>query len=279
MSTAQKMIKKEPLDDDDDAVPTETFSNLTSEERESLEKLIEHLSEKPEDPKFEAVCHYLLNSHWLDLGCIIFSQYYDTTFWVAQNLAKKLPKEPLAVYAGADRSGIFRDGQWSNVEREDIKKAVRNRHLRLVVATDAACEGLNLQTLGTLINVDLPWNPSRLEQRIGRIKRIGQARTSVDMLNLVYHGTRDEVVYARLSARMKDRYDIFGSLPDVIEDDWIEHIEDLDEYLSTFIEKRKNANAFELRYADTVDPDGEPWERCSTVLSRRDIVERLSRAW
>jgi len=279
MSTAQKMLKKETLDDDDDAVPTETFSNLTSEERESLEKLIEHLSEKPEDPKFEAVCHYLLDSHWLDLGCIVFSQYYDTTFWVAQSLAKKLPKEPLAVYAGADRSGIFRDGQWSNVEREDIKKAVRNRQLRLVVATDAACEGLNLQTLGTLINVDLPWNPSRLEQRIGRIKRIGQARTSVDMLNLVYHGTRDEVVYARLSARMKDRYDIFGSLPDVIEDDWIEHIEDLDEYLSTFIEKRKNANAFELRYGDTVDPDGEPWERCSTVLSRRDIVERLSRAW
>jgi hypothetical protein len=43
------------------------------------------------------------------------------------------------------------------------------------VATDAACEGLNLQTLGTLINVDLPWNPSRREQRLGRIKRIGQA--------------------------------------------------------------------------------------------------------
>src|SRR5438034_10017849 len=45
------------------------------------------------------------------------------------------------------------------------------RDIRLVVATDAACEGLNLQTLGTLINVDLPWNPSRLEQRLGRIKR------------------------------------------------------------------------------------------------------------
>jgi len=91
------------------------------------------------------------------------------------------------------------------------------------VATDAACEGLNLQTLGTLINIDLPWNPSRLEQRIGRIKRFGQRRDRVDMLNLVYHGsekpTVDEKVYAKLSARMKDRYDIFGTLPDVIEDD------------------------------------------------------------
>ena len=61
-----------------------------------------------------------------------------------------------------------------------------------MVATDAACEGLNLQTLGTLINIDLPWNPTRLEQRIGRIKRFGQIRDKVDMLNLVNERTVDE---------------------------------------------------------------------------------------
>ena len=53
---------------------------------------------------------------------------------------------------------------------------VADHDIRIMVATDAACEGLNLQTLGTLINVDLPWNPTRLEQRIGRIKRFGQTR-------------------------------------------------------------------------------------------------------
>jgi hypothetical protein len=46
------------------------------------------------------------------------------------------------------------------------------------VAMDDACKGLNLQTLGTLINVDLPWNPSRLEQRIGRIKRLANDVTA-----------------------------------------------------------------------------------------------------
>ena len=60
--------------------------------------------------------------------------------------------------------------------------------------------------------VDLPWNPSRLEQRLGRIKRFGQARRTVDMLNLVYHETQDERVYEVISRRMKDRYDIFGGL-------------------------------------------------------------------
>src|SRR5918999_3882436 len=65
-------------------------------------------------------------------------------------------------------------------------------------------------TLGTLINVDLPWNPSRLEQRLGRIRRFGQARRTVDMLNLVYQDTQDERVYQVLSRRLKDKFDIFG---------------------------------------------------------------------
>jgi hypothetical protein len=55
--------------------------------------------------------------------------------------------------------------------------------------------------------------------RIGRIKRFGQARSAVDMLNLVQQGTVDEVVYARLSERMRNRYDLFGGLPDTIRDD------------------------------------------------------------
>lgn len=127
------------------------------------------------------------------------------------------------------KSGIFQGDQFASVEREEIKVAVKKREIRLVVATDAACEGLNLQTLGTLINVDLPWNPARLEQRLGRIKRFGQARRMVDMLNLVYDETQDEKVYRVLSRRMKDKYDIFGGLPDTIEDEWIENIEKLDD--------------------------------------------------
>ncbi|MCV5467034.1 hypothetical protein OFM95_31235, partial [Escherichia coli] len=83
------------------------------------------------------------------------------------------------------------------------------------------------QTLGTLINVDLPWNPSRLEQRLGRIKRFGQTRKFVGMRNLVYSETQDEKVYTVLSERLRDTYDIFGSLPDTIDDEWIDNEEEL----------------------------------------------------
>ena len=186
----------------------------------------------------------------------------------------------MGVYAGTGKSGLFRGEDFAAVEREEIKAAVKKREIRLVVATDAACEGLNLQTLGTLINVDLPWNPSRLEQRLGRIKRLGQARRTVDMLNLVYHETQDEKVYQVLSRRMKDRYDIFGGLPDTIEDEWIENVERLEEMMDEYIHLRQEArDVYEMRYQGTIDPDKDRWELCARVLARRDIVDRLSVPW
>lgn len=186
----------------------------------------------------------------------------------------------VAVYAGAGKSGLYRNEQFNTVEREIIKGAVRTRDIRLVVATDAACEGLNLQTLGTLINIDLPWNPSRLEQRLGRIKRFGQTRKSVDMLNLVYHETQDEKVYTVLSERLKDTYDIFGSLPDTIEDDWIESEEVLRKKMDSYLHERDKAqNAFSVKYRGSLDPEANKWEQCAEVLSRKNIVDILSEPW
>jgi superfamily II DNA/RNA helicase len=192
------------------------------------------------------------------------------------------PDEVVAVYAGAGKSGLFRGVDFSTVEREFIKSAVRRHEIKLVVATDAACEGLNLQTLGTLINVDLPWNPSKLEQRLGRIKRFGQVRRTVDMLNLVYAKTRDEKVYSVLSRRLKDKYDLFGSLPDTLDDEWIDDCERMEEDLDKYIDRRKAAkNAFEIRYQtrDSIDPSKERWELCERVLSRQELVDRLSEGW
>lgn len=286
-STAEKMLKREVLEEEERTREMEeALKALTQEEAGHLRTIVEELS-RPEarDPKLAAV-RYFLNEHrtdgrtWLEHGCIIFSQYYDTAYSLGKELAKSLPDEPVGVYAGAGKSGLFRNDDFASVEREDIKKAVKKRDIRLLVATDAACEGLNLQTLGTLINVDLPWNPARLEQRLGRIKRFGQARRTVDMLNLVYHDTQDEKVYQVLSRRMQDRYDIFGGLPDTIEDDWIESVEMLEGMMDEYIHLRRRArDVFEMRYQETIDPDKDRWELCSRVLARRDVVDRLSVPW
>ena len=286
-STAQKMLRHESPDDEDQPQRVNALLNgLTPDEAMHLRAIVTELS-RPEahDPKLSAVRYFLTQHHtegktWLEHGSIIFSQYYDTAYWIAAELAKLLSTEPIGVYAGAGKSGMFVGKDFAAVEREDIKSAVKKREIRLVVATDAACEGLNLQTLGTLINVDLPWNPSRLEQRLGRIKRFGQVRRTVDMLNLVYHETQDEKVYAVLSRRMKDRYDIFGGLPDTIEDEWIETEEKMEEMMDEYIHLRQKArDVFEVRYQETIDPNANRWELCSRVLSRRDVVERLSEPW
>jgi ERCC4-related helicase len=132
----------------------------------ALERLIRHLERIQQDPKLDAVLLYLKEQGWLELGVILFSQYYDTARWVAEALAQRYPEEPVGLYAGAGRSRLYNQGESVSVEREALKRAVTEHEIRLMVATDAACEGLNLQTLGALINIDLPWNPTRLEQRI-----------------------------------------------------------------------------------------------------------------
>jgi superfamily II DNA/RNA helicase len=232
-----------------------------------------------DDPKLRAIRYYLKEEGWLELGCIIFSQYYDTARWVADALAAELPGETIGLYAGADRSRLYREGQAVGIAREALKRMVADHDIRIMVATDAACEGLNLQTLGTLINVDLPWNPTRLEQRIGRIKRFGQARSTVDMLNLVHQGTVDETVYERLSERMRNRYDLFGGLPDTIKDDWIEDIETLGEKMDQYIEERRQATGFDLRYNDTIKPSDDAWRDCAAVLARRDFENLMRQGW
>jgi len=112
-------------------------------------------------------------------------------------LSAAIPGELIAVYAGADESSIVRDGGFSAVEREAIKAAVRRRDIRLLVATGAAC---NLRMLGTLINVDLPWNHSRLEQRFGRILARAGWKLTCSTWCVTTPRTR------RSTRRMKDRF-------------------------------------------------------------------------
>ncbi|HDS7362492.1 phospholipase D-like domain-containing protein [Morganella morganii] len=288
LKTAQKMLHHTLSHEDEDLVEDveHILSEMTPAEVSCLREIETQLSRSEAvDSKLNTVKWFLTEfktdgKSWLEHGCIIFSQYYDTAEWVAKELAKSFNGEIVAVYAGVGKSGLFRGEQFNNVERELIKSAIKTREIRLVVATDAACEGLNLQTLGTLINIDLPWNPSRLEQRLGRIKRFGQVRKFVDMLNLVYSETQDEKVYNVLSDRLRDTYDIFGSLPDTIDDDWIDDEEALNIRMNEYIHERKKAqDAFSIKYRASLEPDANLWERCASVLSRKDIINKLSEPW
>jgi hypothetical protein len=278
LATARTLLEGHTIheEEDDDEID---LAIETSEERAVLVRLIERLEGITQDPKLQAVVHYLDHEGWLGFGVIVFSQYFDTAKWVADALAARYPDEAIGLYAGAGRSRLYQRGESVHAERETLKRQVAEHEIRIMVATDAACEGLNLQTLGTLINIDLPWNPTRLEQRIGRIKRFGQVRDKVDMLNLVNEQTVDETVYERLSERMPDRYDLFGSLPDTIKDEWIDDLETLGEKMDEYIDAQRQATGFDLRYTSTMEPSEKDWRDCSEVLARRDFISLMRKGW
>ncbi len=283
IATAEALLGKRELDEEaQEELGAASFSGLAAE-RKHLQDLIEALT-GASDPKLRAV-RYFLDEHpsgsrtWRELGAIVFSQYYDTAAWIAESLSEAYPEQPVALYAGAGKSRIIKGGVSTNVLRPKIKQLVADREISLVVATDAACEGLNLQTLGTLINVDLPWNPSRLEQRIGRIKRFGQTRDRVDMANLTYAGTVDEKVYRVLSERLRVSSDVFGTMPETIDADWIDDLEALEERLREFTKPKERPDPFRSRYANGLVDAGAQWSEATRVLAREDIAGRLSIGW
>lgn len=106
---------------------------------------------------------FQLTKKWKDKGCIIFSQYFDSARHLAESLSTDIPEAIIGLYAGGDKSGYFANGVFHKLLKDDIKVQVKERKIKILVGTDAASEGLNLQTLSTLINLDLPWNPTRLE--------------------------------------------------------------------------------------------------------------------
>jgi len=108
------------------------------EERAALEALILTLSGMGDVPKLNAIRYYLNEEGWLGLGGIIFSQYYATAPWVAEALAAEHPGEIIGLYAGADRSRLYREGQAVGIGREEIKRLVADHAIRVMVAAIAA---------------------------------------------------------------------------------------------------------------------------------------------
>ncbi len=216
-------------DDDEDADDgaQSDIKELTPAEIDCLERLVNALkSNSDTDPKYSRVKKVLMagvegEGAWIDKGCILFTQYFDSAVYVASRLSGAYPETTIGLYAGGDKSGVYLDGTFKKMTKDDIKQLVKKRELAVLVGTDAASEGLNLQTLGTLINIDLPWNPTRLEQRKGRIQRIGQLADKIYIYNMRYRDSVEDKVHNKLSGRLQGIFNLFGQIPDVLEDVWV----------------------------------------------------------
>jgi len=286
-ATAIKMLRQdtdtdEEDDDESDEMQRGTLYPLTASEQNTLLHVVRFLEAATnEDPKYQVVEQILLHGvegtdRWLDRGCIIFSQYYDSARWVAGQLSARLPDEPVGLYANVAGSGVFRGSVFTPLTRETLKESVQQGAIKVLAGTDAASEGLNLQTLGTLINLDLPWNPTRLEQRKGRIQRIGQRRDEVYVYNMRYRDSVEDRVHELLSLRLQAIRDLFGQLPDTLEDVWVAvALHDLAK-AHELIDQVPTTHPFELRY-DRIEP--VDWESCTAVLHSRSQLGPLMEGW
>lgn len=132
---------------------------------------------------------------------IIFTEHRDTLDYLVAKIRSLLGK-PTAVQA--IHGGVRRKDR-----RLITEEFTKNRDCQILIATDAAGEGLNLQAAHLMVNYDLPWNPNRIEQRFGRIHRIGQEEVC-RLWNLVATNTREGDVFTRLLEKIEEQRKAYG---------------------------------------------------------------------
>jgi len=154
-----------------------------------------------DDPKLREIRRVVMDLRSEGRKVLVFSKFTDTVDVVRDFLSQWLGEDRVGTYTG--RGGELWDSQakaWRVVEKEDVRRALE-RQVDVLVCSEAASEGLNLQAASAVVNVDMPWNPARVEQRIGRVDRIGQSADFVKVLNVWYPDTYEARMYQVLFAR------------------------------------------------------------------------------
>jgi superfamily II DNA or RNA helicase len=200
----------------DKATASQTIEELRAEIRilQHLEVLARGVLRGGTDRKWEKVSG-LLQEHreMFDAGgarrkLVIFTEHRDTLNYLASRIRTLL---------GDPRAIVTIHGALGREERKKAEESFKqDKAVQILVATDAAGEGINLQRAHLMINYDLPWNPNRLEQRFGRIHRIGQTEVC-HLWNLVAYETREGDVFERLLSKLEiEREDLKGRVFDVL---------------------------------------------------------------
>ncbi|WP_341903620.1 helicase-related protein [Sandarakinorhabdus limnophila] len=142
---------------------------------------------------------------------IIFTEPKDTLHYLVDKVRARLGKP--------DAVDVIHGGVTREERRKIVERFMQDRDMLVLIANDAAGEGVNLQRGHLMVNYDLPWNPNKIEQRFGRIHRIGQTEVC-HLWNLVAADTREGEVYGRLLEKLEAArvalggrvYDVLGEL-------------------------------------------------------------------
>ncbi|MBC7075379.1 MAG: DUF3883 domain-containing protein [Syntrophomonadaceae bacterium] len=198
------------------ATAARTIAELEAEidHLKRLERMAQQVRNSGLDRKWEELSRllddrvHMFDEHGHHRKLVIFTEHRDTLKYLKNRIIAHLGKEETLV--------VIHGG----MSREDRRKAqelfTQDRDVQIMVATDAAGEGINLQRAHLMVNYDLPWNPNRLEQRFGRIHRIGQTEVC-HLWNLVAAETREGAVFKRLCDKLEqESQSLNGQVFDVL---------------------------------------------------------------
>lgn len=214
---------QEEIDELEELISTNATTAETVEQLEieidtlkSLEEMALNVLRSGEDAKWQQLNRILDDDLMIDSDgnrrkLIIFTEPKDTLHYLLDKVSARLGKpEAVEVIHG----GVTREER-----RKVIERFMQDRDMLVLIANDAAGEGVNLQRGHLMVNYDLPWNPNKIEQRFGRIHRIGQTEVC-HLWNIVAADTREGEVYGRLLEKLEAArealggrvYDVLGEL-------------------------------------------------------------------
>jgi SNF2 family DNA or RNA helicase len=185
------------------------------EERGVIADLLEAVRSLPPDTKIETLVAQLARMRADGrTQVMVFTQFTDTLDCLRDRLVAA--GHCVMCFSGRGGERLAPGGRWTAVSREETKRLFARGEADILLCTDAAAEGLNFQFCGALVNYDMPWNPMRVEQRIGRIDRLGQRFPDIRIVNLHYENTVETDVYRALRQRIRLFEQFVGKLQPIL---------------------------------------------------------------
>lgn len=272
-------------DDDDVLDPAKNILKTMKRDTREVHRLLDMMDNISTDTKFGRLVKEIESLRKNNYHKImVFTQFTDTMDFLRDKLSDRWS---VMCYSGRGGEIIDTNGQWTKLTRDKTKKQFAQGSVDILLCTQAAAEGLNFQFCGALINYDMPWNPMKVEQRIGRIDRIGQEHNTICIVNMYYNGT----IEAKRYRVLRNRYNMFeetvGTLPSILSGGDIfakvadRDSDDDDESLPDLPQIDTSQSDLDmLLAADTekyVPPESPiTMEDISRVLSCEDIVRELN---
>jgi len=230
------------------------------------------------DPKINKLLKVLSGVNLNESSVLIFSQYTSTLDEVKKAVVEEYSHNKnmgsnfgFASFRGDMKTISIKGSKLEkNSDKREITYALNKDFIDIVFCSRAAGEGLNLQKADILINIDVPWIPAELEQRIGRIARLGQKKDTVQIHNIWYPDSIESKIYKKLIERQKGSKLALGDFSEMVSDTIDQNFTEFDDETINQLIKKIN----KMRTSEEIEGLEKLWDTKKYEFTIGEIVRR-----